>query len=366
MTEPFAKQELPLPEPPERDTSSEPVPEVRPSEHIAPETPPITSATPSGPHASTPSTAAGSARTPPEFIMPSNLSRSERAARPSVSSRKERYALLTTASAVRSLAITFAAAVIAATIFMWWTSPDFLSARTQQNLALVIAQATAAPRDAIPTAIPTPPWFNRVGVIAGHSGIATYGPTKGTVDPGAVCPDGFTEASVTMNVARQVVAALQGRGYTIDLLQEWDLKLDGYQAAALMSLHADSCENFQDGFDHSGFKSTYPTERYTSRDSDLRLDACIRQNYAAATGLKFQPGNITVNMTNYHAFHQIAPSTAAVILELGLLSYDRDLLQNHTDKLAQGIVNGLLCYLEPTAQPTDAASAPIPVPSPTS
>jgi hypothetical protein len=52
-------------------------------------------------------------------------------------------------------------------------------------------------------------------------------------------------------------------------------------------------------------------------------------------------------MTDYHAFHEVATTTPAVILELGNLSYDRDLLQNHTDKLAQGIVNGFLCFLAP-------------------
>ena len=60
-------------------------------------------------------------------------------------------------------------------------------------------------------------------------------------------------------------------------------------------------------------------------------------------------------MTEYHAFHQMAPSTPAIILEVGTLSYDGDLLQNHTDQLAQGIVNGLLCFLNPVSLATNAA-----------
>ena len=74
---------------------------------------------------------------------------------------------------------------------------------------------------------------------------------------------------------------------------------------------------------------------------------------------------ITEAMTDYHAFHQIAPSTPAIILELGFLSYDRDLLQNHTDKLTQGIVNGFLCFLTPAALATNQAPTVPAVPTAT-
>lgn len=123
-----------------------------------------------------------------------------------------------------------------------------------------------------------------------------------------------------------------------------------------------SCENFNDGFNHSGFKSTYPTERFSARERDERLNTCIRENYGSITGLPFTPGSITRNMTEYHAFHQMAPSTPAIILEVGMLSYDRDLLQNHTDQLAQGIVNGLLCFLNPVSLATNAAPVFTPLP----
>jgi hypothetical protein len=54
-----------------------------------------------------------------------------------------------------------------------------------------------------------------------------------------------------------------------------------------------------------------------------------------------------------------------VILELGFLSYDRDLLQNHTDRLAQGIVNGLLCFLDPKSLPEPSPTARVPTPTKT-
>jgi len=291
---------------------------------------------------------------PPEKSQPAKKSKPAQPA--------DHYTLVTVVSALRALSLTFAAAVIVSTIFMIFTSPDFLSAGTRKELGQV--RATAQSIAAAPTPLPTPVWFKRVGVVAGHSGIATYGTTRGNVDTGAVCDDGFTEASVTMKVAQQVVAALQGRGYTVDLLQEFDLRLDNYQAAAFISLHADSCEKFDDGFNHSGFKLAYPVDRLTVRDQDLRLSDCIRDNYGPVTGLPFTPGGITDAMTRYHAFHLslghpgIASTTPGLILELGLLSYDRDLLQNHSDKSAKGIVNGLLCYLDPRGQPAVPPVAP--------
>src|SRR5579859_3015228 len=279
-----------------------------------------------------------------------------------------RYTLVSVVSALRALSLTFAAAVIVSTIFMWFTSPEFLSAGAQNALGKV--QATAARSEVTPTYVPTPVWFKRVGVVAGHSGIATYGPTRGNTDPGNVCPDGFTEESVTMRVAQQVVAELQGRGYTADLLEEFDPRLDNYQAAAFISIHAEACTNFDDGFNHTGFKVVYPVDRLTVRDQDLRLNDCMRDNYGAATGLPFTPAGITENMTNYHSFHLysnhpgIASTTPAVIIELGLLGYDRDLLQNHPDKAARGVINGLLCFLDPLhqqVQPTlvPATNAPL-------
>lgn len=356
------------------------VPEVTPTEHIVPEMPPEPAPTVSEP---APVVLApiddGPAPAPavrednvPRFIEPKGKPKaapakqpvkqpreSRKEARPAPPKakpqRKEHYTLITVVSAIRSLIVTFAAAVIVSTIFMWWTSPDFLSASVQKGLAP--AQATAARREVTPTGLPTPIWFNRIGVVAGHSGVR-----NGQTDPGAVCPDGFNEAGVVMNVAQRVVATLRGRGFTVDLLEEFDDKLDGYQAAAFISLHADSCENFNDGFNHSGFKSTYPTERFSVRERDERLNTCVRENYAAITGLPFTAGSITRNMTEYHAFRKMAPSTPAIILEVGMLSYDRDMLQNHTDKLAQGVVNGLLCFLNPVSLATNAAPVVTPTP----
>lgn len=52
-------------------------------------------------------------------------------------------------------------------------------------------------------------------------------------------------------------------------------------------------------------------------------------------------------MTDYHAFREIDPNTSAAIIETGFLSnpVDYELMTEHPDIVATGIVNGILCYL---------------------
>jgi N-acetylmuramoyl-L-alanine amidase len=314
---------------------------------------------------------------PPEKVAPAPLpSGTKKTLRAEADARKRSEPkdrgilwLITTFSAVRSLVIVFAVSVIVATIFASFTDNDSLSLKTRQNLA--IAYSTQARAEITPTSIPTPAWFNRVGLIRGHYGIAQRGPTKGRPDPGAVCDDepAFTELSVTTNVGDRVIAALRGRGYTVDALDEWDMRLvdpnKPYEAAVMLSIHADSCLNFNDGYDHSGFKVVSPEGRLTVRDQDLRLVDCIRDNYSRVTGLPHSGWSVTNAMLYYHAFREVSQRTPAAILELGFLYYDRDLLKNHPDRAAQGIVDGLMCFLDPKGQSVPATSIPATLPAAT-
>ena len=367
------------------DQPDQVIPEVVPTEHIAPEMPPVAEI-PETPPAEDQAPVVEA--TPQAEVVAPVLPKSARAHAPVLAgsakiltkkpAKQEPYKLITAVSTFRSVIYTFAVAVIVATIFMWQSSPGFLPKPLQASLIPVYK--TAEQNLIVPTNVPTPFWMKRIGVIAGHSGIATYGPTKGNVDPGSVCPDGFTEATVTMNVARQVVAILKGKGFDVDLLEEFDLKIDGYQAGAFISIHADGCTNYDDGFPHSGFAVAHSTERGDTLTSQENVFVeCIRRNYGSITGLPWFPGQITDNMLLYHAFSprqpHIAATTPGVIIELGLLYYDRDLLQNHTDKMAAGIVNGLLCFLQQngvtTTNQTNLTTAPLPtsqtaVPVPTS
>ncbi|HEX2697169.1 MAG TPA: hypothetical protein VHM28_05630, partial [Anaerolineales bacterium] len=71
----------------------------------------------------------------------------------------------------------------------------------------------------------------------------------------------------------------------------------------------------------------------------------------------FHPGSITTDMTSYHAFSEIDPNTISAIIETGFLNLDREILTQHTDQVADGVVNGILCFVnnenvEPTPIPT--------------
>lgn len=169
-----------------------------------------------------------------------------------------------------------------------------------------------------------------VGIVAGHKGY----------DPGAVCDDGLTEAEINYAVASEVVKLLDRRGVQADLLDEFDPRLSGYQADALVSVHADSCT--VPGA--TGFKVARVTSSAIPEAED-RLVECLNQEYGVYTGLPQHPASITDNMTNYHAFSEIAPLTPGAIIETGFMLEDRYLLEFKPKIVARGIAAGILCFL---------------------
>ena len=169
----------------------------------------------------------------------------------------------------------------------------------------------------------------RLGIISGHKGS----------DSGSVCDDGLTEAEVNLNIADRVVSAMRARGIRTELLDEFDPRLDGYSATALISVHADSCSYINElatGFKIAGSSFT---------DSS-KLSICIEQAYGEATALPYHENTITPHMTDYHAFRKIAPGTPAIIVETGFVNKDRELLTTNADLPVAGLVKGILCFLD--------------------
>ena len=73
--------------------------------------------------------------------------------------------------------------------------------------------------------------------------------------------------------------------------------------------------------------------------------------------MTFHAGSITGDMREYHAFREIDPSTVAAIIETGFLNLDREMLTQQTDRVAAGVVEGILCFannenIEPTPIPS--------------
>jgi N-acetylmuramoyl-L-alanine amidase len=234
---------------------------------------------------------------------------------------------------LRALIIVLTAAGLTATIFTWATPNDFLAGNVRRGLSAAIATEGAT---AAPTPEQTPNWLRRIGVVSGHRGPEN--------DPGAVCPDGWTEAEVNLSVAERVVRLLNGRGYVVELLDEFDARLNNFRGDALVSIHANTCRDF--GERVSGFMIAAPAARISARGNDTVLVECIATEYARATRLQRRL-ELTRDMTEYHTFSEIHPLTPAAIIELGFMLGDRQILENEPDLMAEAITEGVICFLEP-------------------
>jgi len=168
-----------------------------------------------------------------------------------------------------------------------------------------------------------------VGLVAGHW----------QSDSGAVCPDGLQEVDLNLAIARRVARILRKQGYHVEVLPEYSPRLKGYRAMAFLSIHCDSCVE-----EMSGFKVAHMTHSLVPEKATL-LVSSLYESYAEATGLQPHPNTVTEDMREYHAFHQIAPDTPGAIIECGFMGGDRYLLTHEQDRVAAGIVNGIVAFL---------------------
>ncbi len=243
---------------------------------------------------------------------------------------------------IRAVQATLGIAVLLATLFTALPSRGLVSGDFYNRLSLILT-----PQPVAGAPVVSQPQL-RIGIVAGHSGN----------DSGAVCYDGngtvtLTEADVNLKIAALVQQQLTQKGYQVDLLREFDSRLNGYRALAIVSIHNDSCEYIND--EATGFKVAAALNT-----SDLnranRLTACLVDRYQRITEMTFHAGSITGDMREYHAFREIDPSTVAAIIETGFLNLDREILTKRTDLVAEGVVEGILCFannenIEPPAIP---------------
>lgn len=239
---------------------------------------------------------------------------------------------------------TLGLALLLATLFTAWTPDSLFASNLQEKLMLMLTPQ--APPQVTTNGTPQPQI--QIGIVAGHSGN----------DSGAVCTDEngnvtLTEAEINLRVAQLTQENLQKLGYKVDLLNEFDTRLSGYRAVALVSIHNDSCEFVNE--EATGFKVAASKE---TRDVNRaqRLTACLVDRYQRATKLNYHSGSITADMTEYHAFSEIDPNTVTAIIETGFLYADRKILTEDTDLVASGVTQGILCFLNnenvlPTAAP---------------
>ena len=228
-------------------------------------------------------------------------------------------------------------AVLAATIFTMWTPTNLFSNQMQNIYDIWQSQSNIT----YPTATQLPP--ARIGIVAGHYGN----------DSGSVCSDGFTEMEANLKIATLVVQKLKDLGYTVDLLEEFDSRLDQYAGMALISIHNDSCDYIND--EATGFKVAAPSESEYQDRSD-RLEKCLISRYHAVTGLQFHVNTITPDMTSYHTFGEISNETTAAIIETGFLNLDEQIIRYQPELVADGIVAGVQCFINKENVPDDYLS----------
>ncbi len=270
--------------------------------------------------------------------QPAGINNGQTPGQSRVTSKANRFSIYQSLQTV----VTFA--FIAATLFTLFTPNNLFSGQTIENMFAAWQANPQSVAQAQPTAVSNAA-ANRIGIVAGHW----------QNDSGSVCADGLTEQEVNLKIATLVQEKLTALGYQVDLLSEFDDRLMQYKGIVLISIHNDSCDYVNN--EATGFKvaaamhSAYP-------EKANRLTACMVDRYRRATGMTFHASSITNDMTNYHAFDEINTETTAAIIETGFLNLDRKILIEHPDIIAQGIVDGILCYIRNESISATATVAP--------
>ncbi|HOH92216.1 MAG TPA: N-acetylmuramoyl-L-alanine amidase [Anaerolineaceae bacterium] len=235
---------------------------------------------------------------------------------------------------LQTLATVIFAAVLVATLLTLWMPSAFTGDNLQEQYVAEISvpQITQQAEEGLEVSLPQEFPENKIGIIIGHKGR----------DEGEVCSNGLTEVEINSTVATYLQQKLIELGYDAELLDETDPRLVGYQAQLLIALHCNSCEYINDNA--TGFKFAIVPSEVKTIDREL-LTKCLSEAYANATGLKYHYQTTTNEIRNYHAFDQIDPLTAAMIFELGYMNLDQDILTNRPEVLAEGLANGIQCYM---------------------
>ena len=240
------------------------------------------------------------------------------------------------------LQTTLGVALVLATIFTAFP-PTILTSDFNEKLSILLT-----PQPPSSSVGGVNPDDLRIGIISGHWGS----------DSGTVCLNGVTENEVNLGIAIIVQQQLNAqRIYQVDLLQENDPRLNGYQGVVLVSIHNDSCVISNEMT--TGFKIA-PSSDGKNPERAQRLADCLYDRYQKETNLPYHPGSITLDMTDYHAFREIDANTTAAIIETGFLSnpLDYDLVTLHPEIVATGVVKGILCYLNNELFDTIATPGP--------
>jgi N-acetylmuramoyl-L-alanine amidase len=215
-------------------------------------------------------------------------------------------------------------AFVLATLFTFWNPHSLFS--SQANISFLPTPANAAGSNASNRSI-------RIGIQIGHY----------KHNEGFTCPDGIREVDINYVIANKISLLLGASQIAVDVLNEYDLNLINYKADALISIHTRSCTDASAAA--SGFTiGTSISAKETDKTNNLA--ACLAEQYSQNTGLAFNYQVIPDNQVNSHTFLDINSQTPAVQIETGSLVADRTILLEGSDRAANGITAGILCYLK--------------------
>lgn len=234
----------------------------------------------------------------------------------------------------RGLQTVLAAAFVVATLFTLWTPGSLVESSLEARMAQALGPSSVGDSSSAETVLgdsqqvrPT-----NIGIVAGHYGS----------DSGTVCANGTTEVEWNLTIATLVQKMLTDMGHEVDLLEEFDNRLDGYLGSVLVSIHLDSCEYIND--QATGYKVAAALAGQNTVSSQ-KLTSCLSEKYGEITGLPYHAGSVTDDMSYYHAFNEIHSETTAAIIEAGFMNMDYRFITEETDLIAEGIVAGILCFL---------------------
>lgn len=241
---------------------------------------------------------------------------------------------------VQALGTTFLAAFIVATLFSVWLPGTTVAEHLEPEVISALAMPTQSRiRDTLAAEEPRRWPSNRIGIVIGHR----------AYNEGFTCGGELTELAVNTEVATYLQQKLLKEGYEVVMLDEFDLALSGFEANALISIHTDTCDYINDMA--TGFKVAAVMAQRDQAEAE-RLAACIADRYAQVTKMQYHYQSVTNDMSYLHAFSEINPHTPAAVIELGYLNLDQQILKNNPEELAEGVFQGIQCFMLDEAIPT--------------
>lgn len=218
-------------------------------------------------------------------------------------------------------------AIVMATLLTLWNPRKLLST---PNLSALLRAEAAQSQETNASFEDT---STHIGILAGHW----------QDNPGEVCSDGLIEADVNQALAARVSQTLTDMGYKVDVFPEYDLSLLNYRSAVFVAIYSGSCADSP--LPPSGFKvASSLTAQIPEKVNQLAI--CLSEEYQKATKLPFTYEVLNPDHLSYHIFRDIHTETPAVLIEVGSLKTDRNIIVSQAGTVSDGIVAGILCYLD--------------------